>query len=35
MKARKRKGFGWQRWSREWIYQTFNLYEDYKIRYYQ
>jgi len=26
MKARKRKGFGWQRWSREWIYQTFNLY---------
>ncbi|WP_264374788.1 MULTISPECIES: group II intron reverse transcriptase/maturase [unclassified Wolbachia] len=35
MKARKaRKGFGWKRWSREWIYKTLGLYSDYRIRYY-
>ena len=35
MRARKRKGFGWNRWSREWLYQTLGLYGDYKVRYYQ
>jgi len=35
MRARKRKGFGWNRWSREWLYQTLELYGDYKVRYYQ
>jgi len=35
MRARKRKGFGWNRWSREWLYQTVGLYGDYKVRYYQ
>lgn len=35
MCARKRKGFGWNRWSREWLYQTLGLYGDYKVRYYQ
>jgi hypothetical protein len=22
MRARKRKGFGWKRWSRRWLYET-------------
>ncbi len=35
MKSRKRTGFGWKRWSREWIYQNLGLFADYKIRYYQ
>jgi RNA-directed DNA polymerase len=35
MKARKRSGFGWKRWSREWVYGTLGLYSDYKIRRYQ
>ncbi len=34
MKARKAKGFGWERWSNEWIYETLGLYKDYRIRYY-
>lgn len=35
MRARKaRKGFGWKRWSSEWIYKTLGLYSDYGIRYY-
>jgi len=33
MKARKRKGFGWDRWSRDFIYQKLGLYADYKVRY--
>jgi RNA-directed DNA polymerase len=35
MRARKRKGFGWNRWSRKWLYQTLGLYGDYQVRYYQ
>lgn len=35
MKARKLRGFGWERWSRQWLYQKMGLYSDYKIRYYQ
>ncbi|WP_422614068.1 group II intron maturase-specific domain-containing protein [Candidatus Regiella insecticola] len=34
MKARRRQGFGWGRWSREGFYQKLGLYSDYKIRYY-
>ncbi|GFR08657.1 protein YkfC [Trichonephila clavata] len=34
MKARKAKGFGWERWSSEWIYKTLSLYKDYRLRYY-
>jgi RNA-directed DNA polymerase len=34
MRARQRKGFGWERWSREWIYRTLGLYSDYTIRWY-
>jgi RNA-directed DNA polymerase len=33
MRARKRRGFGWKRWSTEWIYQKLGLYGDYQIRY--
>jgi RNA-directed DNA polymerase len=32
-KRRKRRGFGWKRWSREEIYQKWGLYQDYRIRY--
>lgn len=35
MRARKLKGFGWERWNRRWLYQMLGLYSDYKIRYYQ
>ena len=33
MKARQRKGFGWDRWSKDFIYQKLGLYADYKVRY--
>ncbi len=32
MRARKRQGFGWTRWSRSWLYQTLGLFSDYKVR---
>jgi RNA-directed DNA polymerase len=34
MRARKRRGFGWNRWSRAWIYETLGLYNEYGVRYY-
>ncbi|CAM4457598.1 MAG: hypothetical protein LEGION0403_FIIPPAGN_02335 [Legionella sp.] len=34
MRARKLGGFGWERWSREWMYQKLGLFSDYQIRYY-
>ena len=34
MRARKRHGFGWNRWSSVWLYNTLGLYNDYKIRYF-
>src|SRR5215475_2363887 len=34
MRARKRKGFGWKRWSREWLYEVLGLFCDYRVRYY-
>jgi len=34
MRVRNRKGFGWKRWSREWLYQKLGLYADYTVRYY-
>lgn len=33
MKSRKRKGFGWDRWSRDFIYHRLGVYADYKVRY--
>jgi RNA-directed DNA polymerase len=35
MYARKRRGFGWNRWSRAWFYDTLGLFNDYGVRYYQ
>lgn len=34
MHARKRRGYGWERWSRQWLYETLGLFEDYQVRYY-
>jgi RNA-directed DNA polymerase len=34
MKSRKLKGFGWERWSRRWLYEDLGLYRDYQVRYY-
>ena len=33
MKARKRKGFGWTRWSRQWLYENLKLFNGYRVRY--
>ena len=35
MRSRQRKGFGWKRWSSEWIYRNLGLFNDYKIQYFQ
>ena len=35
MSARNRRGFGWNRWSREWLYKNLGLYNDYKVRHYR
>jgi RNA-directed DNA polymerase len=35
MSARKRKGFGWARWSRQWLYETLKLFNRYKVRWLQ
>ena len=32
MRARKRKGFGWMRWSRQWLYDTLKLFNGYQVR---
>jgi RNA-directed DNA polymerase len=31
MRARKRKGFGWKRWSRRWLYDTLGLFGRYRV----
>jgi RNA-directed DNA polymerase len=31
MRARNRKGFGWKRWSRRWLYDTLRLFNDYRV----
>ena len=32
MRARKRKGFGWKRWSRRWLYDTLGLFGRYRVQ---
>jgi len=32
MKARKRKGFGWERWSTQWLYANLGLFNSYRVR---
>jgi RNA-directed DNA polymerase len=31
MRARKRRGFGWKRWSSEWLYGTLELFNAYRV----
>lgn len=35
MGARNRKGFGWNRWSRRWLYDALGLYDDYRVQRFQ
>ena len=30
--CQKRKGFGWKRWSRDWLYDALGLYADDRVR---
>ena len=32
MQARKRQGFGWTRWNRQWLYDTLKLFNGYRVR---
>ncbi|MFQ5792764.1 MAG: group II intron reverse transcriptase/maturase [Acidobacteriota bacterium] len=32
MRARKLRGFGWERWSKRWLYETLGLFNDYRVR---
>ena len=32
MRARKRRGFGWNRWSSSWLYETLGLFDEYGLR---
>jgi RNA-directed DNA polymerase len=32
MRARERQGFGWDRWSRGWLYDRLGLFNDYRVR---
>jgi RNA-directed DNA polymerase len=32
MRARKRQGFGWERWSKQWLYDALGLFNGYKVR---
>ena len=27
----KRQGFGWKRWSRQWLYRQLGLFSDYRV----
>ncbi len=31
MRARNRKGFGWKRWRRRWLYDTLRLFHNYRV----
>jgi RNA-directed DNA polymerase len=32
MRAQGRQGFGWKRWSKDWLYNTLGLFHDYRVR---
>ena len=32
LRSRKRRGFGWKRWSRQWLYENLGLFKGYRIR---
>ena len=31
-KSRQRRGFGWKRWSRRWLYDALGLFDNYRVR---
>ena len=31
-RSRQRRGFGWKRWSRRWLYDALGLFDDYRVR---
>jgi RNA-directed DNA polymerase len=31
MRARKRTGFGWKRWNKQWLYNTLGLFNEYRV----
>src|SRR5437773_4796884 len=33
MRARRRRGFGWKRWSSQWLYNTLGLFNNYRVVY--
>jgi RNA-directed DNA polymerase len=32
MRARNRRGFGWKRWSRVWLYDVLGLFAEYRVQ---
>ena len=34
-RAQQRRGFGWKRWNRQWLYETFGLFRDYRVTYHR
>jgi hypothetical protein len=32
MRARNRRGFGWKRWSRAWLYEALGLFAGYRVQ---
>ena len=32
MRARKRRGFGWKRWRRRWLYTQLGLFKEYRVQ---
>ena len=35
MRARKRMGFGWKRWNKQWLYSVLGLFNGYRVRYFE
>jgi len=35
MRARKRMGFGWKRWSKQWLYNVLGLFNGYRVRFFE
>jgi RNA-directed DNA polymerase len=35
MRARNRMGFGWKRWSKQWLYSVLGLFNGYRVRYFE
>src|SRR5450631_1096186 len=35
MRARQRRGYGWKRWSTNWLYGPLGLFNDYQVRHHK